>query len=57
MVHNDVVERVDGTSAAERLFGRKPGDPIEYLCERVELPGRGRFTKRRSRRPALALTG
>jgi len=57
VVRNYVVERADGTTAAERLFGRKPGDLIEYLCERVELPGRGRLTKRRARQPALALTG
>ena len=39
------------------VTGLKPGDLIESLCERVELPGRGRLTKRRARRPALALTG
>ncbi|MFO0605460.1 MAG: DUF6399 domain-containing protein [Polyangiales bacterium] len=57
VARNYVIERADGTTAAERLFGRQPGDLIEHLRKRVELPGRGRLTKRRSRQPALAPTG
>lgn len=50
VVRNDVIQRADGT-AAERLFVRRPGDLIECLCERVELPDRGRLTKRRAPQP------
>jgi len=42
VIRNYVVRRDDGTTAAERLFGRKPGDLIEYLVGQVQLPGRGR---------------
>jgi Family of unknown function (DUF6399) len=38
-VHNYVVEREDGTTAAERFFGAKPQPVFEYLLERMpELP-------------------
>jgi hypothetical protein len=38
-VHNFVVERADGTTAAERFFGAKPADVFEWLLERMpELP-------------------
>lgn len=38
-VHNYVVERVDGTTAAERFFGAKPRPVFESLLERMpELP-------------------
>jgi hypothetical protein len=57
IVRNYVVTRADGTTAAERLFGRKPGDLIEYLCEHIKLPGRGRLGNRRPKPPLLALTG
>lgn len=39
-VHNYVPTRADGTTAAERFFGEKPGDVFEWLLERVDLPGR-----------------
>ncbi len=38
-VHNYVVERSDGTTAAERFFGSKPQAVFEWLLERMpELP-------------------
>jgi hypothetical protein len=38
-VHNYVVERADGTTAAERFFGAKPRPVFEHLLERMpELP-------------------
>ncbi|HEV3263569.1 MAG TPA: DUF6399 domain-containing protein [Gemmataceae bacterium] len=38
-VHNFVVERADGTTAAERFFGSKPQPLFEWLLERLpELP-------------------
>jgi hypothetical protein len=38
-VHNYVVERADGTTAAERFFGSKPRPVFEWLLERMpELP-------------------
>lgn len=38
-VHNYVVERGDGTTAAERFFGSKPRPLFEWLLERMpELP-------------------
>ena len=39
-VHNFVVTRCDGTTAAERFFGGKPQDLFEYVLDTVELPGR-----------------
>jgi hypothetical protein len=39
-VHNDCIERDDGTTAAERFFGAKPRDLCEYVLDRVNLPGR-----------------
>ncbi len=57
VVRNYVITRADGTTAAERLFGRKPGNLIEYLCQRIKLPGRGRLGNRRPKPPLLALTG
>ena len=39
-VHNYFVKRSDGTTAAERFFGTKPKNLLEWVLERVELPGR-----------------
>lgn len=38
-VHNYFVLRSDGTTAAERFFGSKPGNLFEWVLERVDLPG------------------
>ena len=38
-VHNYFIRRSDGTTAAERFFGAKPGNLFEWVLERVDLPG------------------
>jgi Family of unknown function (DUF6399) len=38
-VHNYFIQRSDGTTAAERFFGTKPGNLFEWILERVDLPG------------------
>ena len=39
VIHNFVLKRTDGTTAAERLFGRQFPDLFEYLVEHIgELP-------------------
>jgi transcriptional regulator with XRE-family HTH domain len=38
-VHNYMLKRSDGTTAAERFFGAKPKEMFEYLLSRVDLPG------------------
>ena len=39
VVHNYLVQREDGTTAAERFFGKKHPDAFEWLLERLpELP-------------------
>lgn len=55
VVHNDVIQRPDGTTAGERLFGKKPGDLLEYLCARITLPGRGRSRRQEREHPLLKL--
>lgn len=49
VIHNYVLRRADGTTAAERFFGRKPGDLFSHLCEVMPAPGRPR---RRGTKPA-----
>jgi hypothetical protein len=54
-VHNYVVERADGTTAAERFFGAKPQPVFEYLLERMpELP---RPVRKRPTTPEVAPAG
>jgi hypothetical protein len=54
-VHNFVVERADGTTAAERFFGAKPHPVFEYLLERMpELP---RPVRKRPSAPEAAPAG
>lgn len=57
VLRNYVITRADDTTAAERLFGKKPGDLLEYLCARIKLPGRGRFYDRRPSPELLPLAG
>jgi hypothetical protein len=53
-VHNFVVERADGTTAAERFFGSKPPPLFEWLLERMpELP---QPAKKRSSAPEKVTT-
>jgi len=46
IVHNYVLRRPDGTTAAERLFGAKPDDLFAYLLEHLSSPPRPRFARR-----------
>jgi len=39
-VHNYYIRRPDGTTAAERFFGRRPASLFDALLEKVPLPGR-----------------
>lgn len=52
VLHNFVIRRGDGTTAAERFFGREPGDLFEHLVTVTPLPARPR-TRRRSIAPDL----
>ena len=38
VLHNFLLRRPDGTTAAERFFGIAPGDLLEYLVARMPLP-------------------
>ena len=50
-VHNFHIRRADGTTAAERLFGRAPPPLFEQVLARVPLPPRPR--RRRPPRPMV----
>jgi len=39
VVHNYFTRRSDGTTAAQRFFGRPPRDLFEWVLQRVPLPG------------------
>jgi hypothetical protein len=55
VMHNYVVERADGTTAAERFFGEKPQDVVAWLLERMpELPRPAAKRPKRSRPKAPA---
>jgi hypothetical protein len=50
-LHNYLIRRPDGTTAAERFFGAKPGDLFEYVLDRLDVPARpaaARSTRNRS---------
>jgi hypothetical protein len=57
VIHNYLTERDDGTTAAERFFGKKPRDLFDWLLER--LPDLPRPAAKRSPKAAqpLALVG
>lgn len=40
VVHNFFIERADGTTAAERFFGRRPRDLFTYLLQALPPPAR-----------------
>jgi hypothetical protein len=42
VLHNFLVERADGTTAAERLFGARPRAILPWLMVRLPLPARPR---------------
>lgn len=57
VVHNFVLRRADGTTAAERFYGRAHGDLVEYLCARMPLPPLPRNRRPKPRPDPLQLTG
>jgi hypothetical protein len=54
-VHNFLLRRPDGTTAAERFFGAPPRDLFEHLCATLPLPSRPRARRPRAPEPELAL--
>ena len=40
IMHNYVIQREDGTTAAERFFGTKPAELFEWLVDRLAWPAR-----------------
>ena len=42
VIHNYVIRRPDGTTAAERFFGSKPRDLFEWLLVQLPMPARPR---------------
>ena len=42
ILHNYFIQRPDGTTAAERFFGKKPPDLFKWLLEHVAMPARPR---------------
>lgn len=53
IMHNYVIQREDGTTAAERFFGAKPADLFGWLVDRVDLPARPAQKRPRSATPLL----
>jgi uncharacterized protein DUF6399 len=53
VIHNYLVERSDGTTAAQRFFGQKPPDLFDWLLER--LPDLPRPAKKRRETAAQVL--
>lgn len=51
VLHNYFIERVDGSTPAERFFGQKPANLFEWLLERFPEPPR---PTKQSRKPAKA---
>ena len=52
-VHNFHIRRDDGTTAAQRLFGRAPPPMFEALLERLPMPPRPARKRPRVARPSL----
>src|SRR5512142_2769781 len=51
ILHNYLIRRPDGTTAAERFFGAKPQDLFEDVLDRLDVPARPaapRSTRKRS---------
>jgi hypothetical protein len=54
-VHNYFIRRADGTTAAERFFGRPPDPMFERILERLPLPPRPARRRPRPPKPAYLL--
>jgi hypothetical protein len=46
VLHNYVMRRVDGTTAAERFYGAAPRDCFTWLLDRLDVPARPRADRR-----------
>ena len=46
VIHNYLVERPDGTTAAERFFGTRPQPLFAWLLARLPLPARPHRSRR-----------
>lgn len=47
VIHNYVIRRPDGTTAAQRFFGNKPRALFEWLLKQLPMPARPRQTRTR----------
>jgi len=56
VVHNFLLRRPDGTTAAQRLYGQPHGDLVQYLCARMPLPPMPRNRPPKIRPDPLGLT-
>ncbi len=54
-VHNFLIQRHDGTTAAERFFGQKPPDLLAHLVSALPLPGRPAASRSRPHRKDLKM--
>jgi hypothetical protein len=55
VVHNFLLERADGMTAAQRFFGQPHGDLMAFLCAGMPRPALPRQRKRRPRPDPLGL--
>jgi len=55
VVHNFMLRRADGTTAAQRFYGRSHGNLLEYLCARMPLPALPRSRTPKPRPDPLGL--
>jgi hypothetical protein len=53
ILHNDLIPRRDGTTAAERFFGAKLQDLLEYVLDRLDVPARPAAPRPNRNRPAV----
>ncbi len=53
VIHNYFSLRPDGTTAAERFFGKAPDDLFEWLVARLPMPARPAKRRRRERKTSL----
>lgn len=54
-VHNYVLKRPDGTTAAERFFGQKHGELFAHLVSAMGEPARPRRRRKKEREPLLPM--
>ena len=57
VIHNYLVKRADGTTAAERFFGQKHKDVFSWLLERLPDLPRAAEKRRKTATPGLQVAG